>query len=502
MEMNLREIVEPLMSYVPNLLGALAILIVGWLVALIAAAIVRAALRRTNVDNKLASLVTAQEGAKAPVEKWVSKVVYYLIMLFVLVAFLQALGLTLITEPLNRFLIRISEYAPRLIGPVILLLVAWVLATVLGRIVSELITRTNLDERLGSHVAADQGEIPLSKTLGDVTYWLIFLLVLPGILEGLGLEGLLEPVLTMVNKLMAFLPNLLAAAVILAVGWFVARIVQRVITNLLAAVGLDNFSDQMGMGSALGAKRLSALVGLVIYILILIPVLIAALGALGLETITQPASGMLSSVFDLIPALFGAALILVLSYIAGKVVSGLVSNLLSGIGFNNVLSRLGLGQVPGEGKRTPSEIVGSLVLVAILLFAGVEAVRLLGFDVLGELLAQFTVFAGQIILGLIIFALGLFLANLASRAIQDSTNKEAALLAVAARVAILVLTAAMALRQMGIANEIINLAFGLLLGAVAVSIALAFGLGGRDIAARELKRWLDSAKSSESEKEK
>jgi uncharacterized membrane protein YedE/YeeE len=91
---------------------------------------------------------------------------------------------------------------------------------------------------------------------------------------------------------------------------------------------------------------------------------------------------------------------------------------------------------------------------------------------------------------LIIFALGLYLAMLAVRTIQASGVAQASLLALAARLTILVLAGAMALRQMGFANEIINLAFGLLLGAVAVAVAIAFGIGGRDIAARELEEWV------------
>jgi hypothetical protein len=73
------------------------------------------------------------------------------------------------------------------------------------------------------------------------------------------------------------------------------------------------------------------------------------------------------------------------------------------------------------------------------------------------------------------------------------------LLAKAAQAAILVLTGAMALRQIGVANEIINLAFGLLLGAVAFATALAFGLGGREVAGRELKNWVQAAHSGETE---
>jgi hypothetical protein len=238
--------------------------------------------------------------------------------------------------------------------------------------------------------------------------------------------------------------------------------------------------------------------GLVVYVLILIPVLIAALNALALEAITQPATNMLDTILGALPAVFAAGLVVAIAYVVGRVVAGLIANLLSGAGFDAVLTRMGLGKEPAEGERTPSEIVGYLVLVAIMLFASIEALRLLGFESVADLVTQFTAFASQVILGLIIFAIGLYLANLAARTVQASGAAQAGLLAMAARVSVLVLAGAMGLRQMGLANEIINVAFGLLLGAIAVAVALAFGLGGRELAARELEEWLRSVKSKES----
>jgi hypothetical protein len=247
----------------------------------------------------------------------------------------------------------------------------------------------------------------------------------------------------------------------------------------------------------LGKKQLSGVIGMVVYVLILIPVLVAALNALALDAITEPATNMLDDILSAFPAIFAAALLLGIAYVVGRVVSGLLENLLAGIGFDAVLSKLGLGKEPGEGQRTPSQIVGYLVLVAIMLFSAIEALRLLGFGSVAELVVNFTSFAGQVILGLIIFAIGLYLANLATGLIKDSGSAQAGLLSLAARVSILVLAGAMALRQMGLANEIVNLAFALLLGAVAVAAALAFGFGGREIAARKLAQWVESTKSDE-----
>jgi hypothetical protein len=500
MQVVLDQITQLVGGYIPNLIAALAILVIGWLVALILSALVRGALRRTTLDNRLARWIVGEEAAEGiEVERQIARGVYYLIMLFVLIAFFQTLGLTIITEPLNRLLVQVFQYAPRLLGAGLLLLIAWIVASALRLVISRVLTAAKIDERLGGEAGLEEEKrVPLAQTLGNAVYWLVFLLFLPAVLGALELQGLLEPVQGMINQILGFLPNIFAAGLILAVGWFVARIVQQIVTNLLAAIGADQLSERVGLAPVLGKQQLSGLLGLVVYVLILIPVLIAALNALALEAITQPASNMLNVILEAVPAIFAATLVVVVAYVVGRVVSGLITNLLTGVGFNAILARLGLGKEPGEGERTPSEIVGYLVLVAIMLFAAIEASRLLGFVLLADLVTQFTVFAGQVVLGLIIFAVGLYLATLAAKTVQASGAVQAGLLAMAARVSILMLAGAMALRQMGLANEIINLAFGLLLGAIAVAAALAFGLGGREIAAREVERWLQSIKSERS----
>jgi hypothetical protein len=307
----------------------------------------------------------------------------------------------------------------------------------------------------------------------------------------------------MVDKILGFLPNILIAGLIVVIGWFVAQIVRQLVTSLLATVGVDNLSERVGLSRVLGEPGLSGVVGMIVYILILIPVLLAALNALALQAITEPTSDMLNIILEAIPSIFAAGLVIVIAYVVGRIVSGLITNLLTGLGFDGLIARLGLWKEPAEGesaegRRTPSAIVGYLVIAGIILFAAIEASGLLGFTILVDLVAKFMVFAGRIIVGLIIFGVGLYLANLAARAIQAGETPQAGLLAMVARVAILALTGAMALRHMGLANEIIYTAFALLLGAAAVAAAIAFGIGGREIAARQLEEW---KKSIQSEKE-
>lgn len=484
-------VTEMLGGNLPALLAALAVLVVGWLLAFVIAAVVRSVMKRTQLDDRLALWLGDDDTLPHDAfERWIPRLVYYLVLLFVLVAFLQTLGLAIVTEPLNALLSEIFEFAPRVAGAGALLAAAWIIGTVLRLAVSRILQASNFEERLGSAAALDSSrQVSIAKTLGDAIYWLIFLLFLPAVLDTLNLQGLLAPVQTMMDRVLGFLPNLFAAALIAGVGWFIARILQQIVSNLLAALGVDSLGENLGLGSLLGERRLSSVVGLIVYILILIPVFLAGLDALQLRAITQPASNMLDAILQAIPLVFAAGLLLFIAYIVGRVVAGLITNLLTGIGFDHLLGQVGVGLDAEPGERSASEIVGYLVQVSIVLFASVEASRLLGFDVLADLVAKFLVFASQVALGLVIFAVGMYLANLAARVIQSSDAAQANLLALAARISILTLAGAMAMSQMGLATDIINLAFGIVLGAIALSLALAFGIGGREAAARQLEDW-------------
>jgi hypothetical protein len=370
--------------------------------------------------------------------------------------------------------------------------------------------------------------LSLSDTIGNALYWFIFLLFLIPILDTLGLQQALRPVQNLVDEILLILPNILAAVLIAAAGWLLATVVRRIVTNLLSSAGFDQLGRRFGLRGTTGGQTLSGIVGTIVYVLILIPVAIAALNALRIDAISVPAIAMLQQILNALPAIFTAALILIAAYFLGRFVSDLVTNILTSLGFNNIFSVLGLPSpsrrpvppptratqlevttLPSEQTtviqpapttaaqvttRTPSEIVGIIVLVGIMLFATVAAVNILNIPALTLLVSGIVVVLGRILAGLVVFAIGLFLANLAFNIITSSGDRQAQILGQVARIAIIALVSAMALQQIGIASEIVNLAFGLLLGAIAVAVALAFGLGSRDIAAGQVRELLDSFK--------
>ncbi|MGY6529290.1 MAG: mechanosensitive ion channel [Cyanobacterium sp.] len=506
---------DDVVSALLSLGKGILILIVGLIFANIFKGFVRKSLHKTDIDNRLAAFImgdNADDGKKIETEKWISEIVGWIIILFVVVAFLNALELNLVSEPLNALLNEVMSFLPNLGGAAIILVVAWLLATVVKLIVIKTLSQFNFDEKLNQQVQEEDGEvadssgadIAIGDTIGNTLFWFIILLFLPSILGILGLDGTLRPLEELVNDILGVVPNVFAALIIAFIGWIVAQVVKKVVTNLLKASGADAIGAKFGMSTTNKKQSLSYVIGSVVYVLILIPIAITALDALQIQAISVPAIAMLDQVLDILPKLFAAIVVLGFGYFGAQYLAELLVNLLTNIGFNNVFVWLGITQgapvVMEENPevennsltKTPAQIVGIILVIAIMLVATITAVDILQIEALKEVVAFISLLAGQVLVGVIIFAVGLYFANLVYRLVINSGTQQAQFLAQVARISIIVLVAAMALERIGIAPNIVNLAFGLLTGGIAVAIALAFGLGGREAAGNALQRWLDS----------
>jgi hypothetical protein len=501
MQPYLEDLVGTAGSTAGNFLWALVILVVGWIIALIVRNLLRSLLQRTKLDDKIAKVFTdAGETKPFDAAKWISQIVYYILLLIVIVAFLEQLGLTAVTVPLNAFLSTIWGWIPGLLAAGVLLVVAWIVATLVRWLLRTFFERIKLDKRIAGSADLEDKERPsLGNAIAEAVYWFIFLLFLPAILGALGMQGLTAPVVSMVNEILGYVPNILSAGIILLVGWFVARVVRKIVSSFLAAIGVDRFGEKLGLSAARGMATLSGLVGLIVYVLIMLVVLISALDALAIAAISGPAIAMLEKMLTAVPGIVAAILVLVIAYFVAKLVSDLVASLLAGIGFNRLLVWLKLGDEPQEGQRTPSQIVGYIVLVIIMLLAITGAAELLGFGSMTTYVSLILAFIGRVVVALVVFALGLYLANLTRKAVRTIAGAKGNLLGNVAWVAIVFFSGALALGQTGISEDIVKLAFGLSLGAIAIAAALAFGLGGREVAGRELERMVDALKKDEAE---
>jgi hypothetical protein len=494
-------------GFLPNLLGAIITLFVGWIVAWIVSAVVRNILKRTDLDNRLGNWVTGGARSAMNTEKIGGDIAFWLIFLFAILAFLNALQLTVVAQPLNNVLSQILAFIPKLISAAVLAGIAWVIATAVKAIVVR--TAGTVMPTMSRRLNVGNNQVLPSETLGNALYWFVFLFFLPVILGVLDLNGPLAPVQNLLNDILSALPNIFKALLIGVVGWLVANVVKGLVTNLLAAAGTERLAAQIGLNRAAPGQSLSGLIGTVVYVMVLIPTAVAALEALQIPAISGPATSMLQQVLNTIPQILTAGAILAVAYVVSQFIGDLVTNLLNGLGFNNIFRTLGLHSlhqsttappappttvrgeiVPSRTKQTPAEVVGFVARIAVMLVAAVAATGVLGIPALTNLVNGLLVIAGQVLAGVVVFAIGLYLANLAQRVVSSSGTQQSVLLGQVARLAIIVFVGAMALQQMGIASSIVNLAFGLLLGAIAVAIAISFGLGGRDVASEQLRDWL------------
>ncbi len=498
-----------------QLVFAIAILVGGWVVAIFFSSMTEGLMKRTDIDNKLANWLTGSRSSNLPIEKWAGTTVFWIIILFTLVGFFQFLRLDAVATPLNSLLAQIAAFLPKLGGAAILVGIAWVLATVSKMIVGRFLRSAQIDTKLNESVSEPSTQaMPLSETLSSALYWFILLLFLPLVLDTLGLVQALQPVQNLVNQILSALPKILKAVMIGGIGWLVAQVVKRVVTNLLATSGADRFLQRWTPNQT--EYTLSQVVGNFVYILILIPTVISTLEALEIGAISRPATAMLDQVLRFLPQVFVASAILTVAYFFGQFARDIVSGILTGLGFNNILQWLGFSSItataPMESRvnedadstsitslpqQTPSQIVGIIVFLAIMLVAIATATDVLQINALTRIVFGVLFVAGQVLSGVVIFAIGLYLANLAFNLITSTGGRQARILGHAARISIVALITAMALKQMGIASNIVDLAFGLLTGAIAVAIAVAFGLGGKDIASQQLREWLDSFKRND-----
>lgn len=490
-----------LAAFLPDLLAAILVLVIGWLVAFLVSKAVEALLRRTSLDDRIAGMLQGGQPSRIPIERWIALAVFWLIMVFVIIIFLNTLDLGTVGTPINNMLSEILAFLPKLLAAAVLILLAFVIATVLRLVITRVLSASVFSRRLTDEAQMDsRNRMTIGQTIGNVVYWLVFLLFLPAILDALDLGGILAPVTGMVDSILGALPNIFGAAVIIAIGYLVARVVRQIVANLLAGMGVDRLTERAGATGALRTQRLSDVLATIVFVLILIPVIIAALNVLNIPAISEPAAEMLTTVLNAIPAIFAAFVLIAVAFFVARLLGNLVSSILAGLGFDRLFSPggpipvTGVASMPVEGqvggtRTSPSQVVGWIVVIAILLFAAAEAADLLGFETLTLLIGEFIVAAWNILFGLIIFGIGLWLSNVAYNMVRNTGTTNAHILATVARVAILVFAGALALRQMGIAEDIVNLAFGLMLGAVAVAAAIAFGIGGRNVAADLLERW-------------
>ena len=401
---------------------------------------------------------------------------------------------------------------PGLIGKalaaVAILVITWLVAMIVKSLFTKLSSKIPALQRAGADGAS------VGTTLGSIGSLVVWMLGLVAILQVLGLSQVLTPIQGMADGVLGFLPNLIGAGVVFFVGALLAKVVRQLVQTALSALPFDRWLKKAGSttSSLPGAPQVSPAgppppppgqpappqqqtqqfqqsggqgpagsiprtLATVVYALIMIVVTIASLQILGIESISRPAEQMLQSIFDAVPVIIAAGIMLALGIFIARFAGDIVEQVLDGVGLDRQIAELDV--LPAETKVVP--VVAKIVQIAIVLFFAVMAAQLLDFPQITAFLSEVLGLGGKVIFGAAIIAAGLFIANLLAKLLSGAG-------ATIVKYATIVLFVAMGLKYMGIADSIIELGFGALVVGGAAAAALAFGLGGRDAAARTLDK--------------
>jgi hypothetical protein len=400
------------------------------------------------------------------------------------------------TEPAAYWRDQLFLWGPKVLFAILILVVTHFIAKAVQWGVARLIDRVPVLKR---HPGV--GGDSVGTELGRLAYWLVWLVGLIAALQPLGLSGVLSPVTTMTNEVAAFIPRLLGAGLFFFAGLILARIVRHVIEAALGALNLERLASSAGLkigdapvavdsegvaseGAAPARSTIARAVGMTASAIIILFAAIGALQILQISAIADPATNMLNTIALAIPKVMNGLIWLALAFVIAKWLKSVLETVLPGLGFDNAVRALGI--MPST--TVPSRVVGTIAMTAILLGAAIEAARAIGGDSVAALLFQITELGGKVIFGTVIIVVGIFLARILSNLVGSSTG-ESGYAQTIVKYAIIALFTAIGLTFMGLADQIVMLAFGLILGSAAVATALAFGLGGRDYAARLLEEW-------------
>lgn len=483
------------LARLPSILMALLALFIGWIVARLLGKLAAAVVYRLTHMGPVRDLVEQQHGYR--IDRVVGRVVYYLLMVLVLVLFFDILGVTAVMDPFLAMTREISLAVPSLIKAVLILLGAWVLATLLRGLtlrllavgpVSQLIERTGVAE-------GTENQQQVVRTAGTLVYYLTLLLFLPAIMGALQLHGLLAPVEQVVAETLAFLPNLAAALLMAVIGYLVARIVRGLVTHFLGAVGADRLPERVGLDQVFKATPLSRAIGTIVFVLILIPVVISALESLGVAAISGPAIAMLTVVLEAVPAIAAGLLFLAAGIALARWIGQLTAGLVEHINLSRFLLKWGLLQK--EQTEPPVHVlVGKVVAGIIGFLVLIQVLDLLRLQMLSSLMRDVLAYLPNVAVAVLILTVGFAVGQFAARSLGpllEKTEYPNALGSIA-KYAIFVFAAMMALEQLGVSRAIVVNAFTIVMGAFGLTTAIAVGLGAKDLVQRKLDQWLQNEK--------
>ncbi len=373
----------------------------------------------------------------------------------------------------------------------LILVVGIVVATIVKNMIVKLLGKGKVGDVL-KKLDGDAKEGTTVGFVGKLVYLLVFLLFVPSIFSALGMKEVASPVSSILANVWAYVPNIVAAVIVLIVGTMIAKLVRQLLVPVFDKLNINKLQEKAGIEVTDSAK-LSSTLAYVVYVLILIPMVVMALDVLNISVISVPAMNMLNTIFGFIPNIFVALVIIIIGCMIAKFVGQIVTRLIASAGLDAKVTKL---MEKENQKIVLSKLVGTIVHVVVVIFFVVEGINVLELEVLTNIGAMVIGYMPAVLSAVLIMVICFIASSMAEKAMKKNGFNT---YAVVVKFAILTVGGFMVLSQLGIAAEIVNTAFKLVLLALAVAFAIAFGVGGKEFAANALKKLEENADKKDAE---
>lgn len=374
---------------------------------------------------------------------------------------------------INSFKMLFSSGSWMVIKALLILVIAFIVSAGVKKVIMKIMEKT----LLGRFFHFEDAE-SVRCFVGKLGYLLVFLLFVPGIFQTLEMDSISVPLMELLNSLWSYIPNVFASAIILTIGIRISNLIRQLMVPLLEKTKVDKLQEKLGVSIPKEA-RISETIAYIVYVLILIPVAIAALNALGITAISQPATAMLDTIINFIPNLTVSIILACVGILIGKLAGQIVERLISASGISQKLALFTEQQLP---SLSVAKVAGQIVNVIIVVFLLVEAFRVLRLQVLTVIGSAIIAYMPSVLAALCILLLAIVLSTIVSKILKQYN----VIYAVIAKTSIMVVCVFFILSQLGIASKLVNAAFIIMISAVAVAFAISFGIGGRSFAANML----------------
>ncbi len=506
-------------SYSLRLILAIVIFVIGWIIAKIFSKIIKQLLITSDIDIRIAKLFDIEskgekgQETKRQIAIVIEKIFYVLFVLIALLFALQMLGDEVISGILKSIFEKIGVALPDILKAIIILAVAWVIASIVKFVVVSSISKLRLWERFGTLFPEGEAKSldKATENIGSFLFYLILILAMMPVFEAIKMQSLVSPLKVMFDKAFNYIPNFLIGCLILFVGYFISKLAEKIVTGISESAGVNRYIENLPFETVLKSLDFAKMFGTLAFLIVMVPVIATAFESMQIQVLTSVLGTFMNKFALALPNLLASFFLLLIGLIVGRFTGDLSTKILSQLGIDKLLLSIGAENLDNkvsksEGKYTLSRIGGNIIAIIVILIFFMESLEIIHFDLFASAIDKLILYVPHILIAFFLIILGFYLAKLLEDLIKKSFSEkrafEANLLGIGLRYLVIVFAFFMAFDQLKIAHNIVTAAFIILTGTIGLALGLSFGLGGKEHAEKYIDHLKNELKRKKEEEKK